>query len=64
MEDGGLHRRLLTLDAHLDTPVHVTREGWDFGARHDHASEMARVDLARMDTAAAAACPAWRTYRR
>lgn len=42
------HRRLLTLDAHLDTPVHFGRAGWDFGARHDPATEVAQVDLARM----------------
>jgi len=42
------HRRLLTLDAHLDTPVHFGRAGWDFGARHDPAVEVAQVDLGRM----------------
>ena len=42
------HRRLLTLDAHLDTPVHFGRVGWDFGARHDPAVEVAQVDLGRM----------------
>lgn len=42
------HRRLLTLDAHLDTPVHFGRAGWDFGARHDPATELAQLDLPRM----------------
>ncbi|WP_306396344.1 dipeptidase [Telluria beijingensis] len=42
------HRRLLTLDAHLDTPVHFGREGWDFGGRHDPAQEVAQVDMVRM----------------
>ncbi|RNF28734.1 peptidase M19 [Massilia aurea] len=42
------HRRLLTLDAHLDTPVHFGRAGWDFGGRHDPAVEVAQVDLGRM----------------
>ena len=42
------HHRLLTLDAHLDTPVHFGREGWDFGQRHDPALEVAQLDLARM----------------
>ena len=42
------HRRLLTLDAHLDTPVHFGREGWDFGGRHDPAVEVAQVDMVRM----------------
>jgi len=42
------HRALLTLDAHLDTPVHFGRAGWDFGARHDPAREIAQLDLPRM----------------
>ena len=42
------HRRLLTLDAHLDTPVHFGRAGWDFGQRHDPATEVAQLDLPRM----------------
>ena len=44
----GTHRRLLTLDAHLDTPVHFGRAGWAFGARHDTSVEVAQVDLGRM----------------
>lgn len=43
------HRKLLTLDAHLDTPVHFGRAGWDFGARHDPATELAQLDLPRME---------------
>lgn len=43
-----MHSRLLTLDAHLDTPVHFGRAGWDFGARHDPATELAQLDLPRM----------------
>lgn len=42
------HRRLLTLDAHLDAPVHFGRADWDFGARHDPATEVAQLDLGRM----------------
>ena len=42
------HRKLLTLDAHLDTPVYFGRPGWDFGARHDRATDIAQLDLARM----------------
>jgi len=47
-----LHTRLLTLDTHLDTPVHFARPGWDFGAAHTHADDLAQVDLGRMDTGA------------
>jgi membrane dipeptidase len=43
-----LHQRLLTLDAHLDVPIHFTRADWSFADRHDHATDLAQVDLARM----------------
>ena len=44
-----LHHDLLTLDAHLDAPVHFTRADWSFGERHDPANEIAQVDLGRME---------------
>lgn len=44
-----LHRRLLTLDAHLDAPVHFSRSGWDFGDRHALENDVAQVDLPRME---------------
>lgn len=43
-----LHKRLLTLDTHLDTPINFGRAGWQFDARHDPATEIAQVDLGRM----------------
>lgn len=43
-----LHSRLLTLDTHLDTPIHFGRSGWSFGDRHDHANDLAQLDLPRM----------------
>lgn len=43
-----VHRELLVLDTHLDTPINFGREGWDFAARHTVASEIAQVDLGRM----------------
>jgi membrane dipeptidase len=48
-DDADLHKRLLTLDTHLDTPIHFSRPGWSFGDRHDHASDPVQVDLGRMD---------------
>ncbi|WP_213980835.1 dipeptidase [Sphingomonas sp. dw_22] len=48
-DDMALHRKLLTLDTHLDTPVHFARPGWDFGTRHSYESDLAQVDLGRMD---------------
>ncbi|WP_375383273.1 dipeptidase [uncultured Sphingomonas sp.] len=44
-----LHRRLLTMDAHLDAPVHFGRPGWRFGDEHDLASDIAQLDLPRME---------------
>jgi membrane dipeptidase len=48
-DDKDLHRRLLTLDTHLDTPIHFSRPGWNFGERHDRATDPVQVDLGRMD---------------
>ena len=43
-----LHQRLLILDTHLDTPVHMARPGWDFGAEHSFHADRSQVDLPRM----------------
>lgn len=43
-----LHSRLLVLDTHLDTPMHFERPGWDFGARHSLADDLAQLDIPRM----------------
>lgn len=47
-----LHSRLLTLDTHLDTPMHFGRAGWSFGAPHDYATDLVQVDLPRMEAGA------------
>ncbi|MES2442417.1 MAG: dipeptidase [Pseudomonadota bacterium] len=47
--DLALHQRVLTLDTHLDTPAHFARPGWSFGDRHGYESDLAQVDLGRMD---------------
>ena len=46
------HRDLLTLDGHFDVPIHFTRKGWSFGDYHEHATEIAQIDLARMEEGA------------
>ena len=43
-----VHRRLLTLDTHLDTPANFPRPGWRFGDRHSPDSDFSLVDLPRM----------------
>jgi membrane dipeptidase len=45
----GLHSRILTLDAHLDTPMHFARQGWSFGDRHGPETDLVQLDLARME---------------
>lgn len=43
------HRKLLTLDTHLDSAVHFGRQGWSFGDRHDMRGDIAQLDLPRME---------------
>ena len=43
------HRKLLTLDTHLDSAVHFGRQDWSFGDRHDMKTDIAQLDLPRME---------------
>lgn len=43
-----VHRELLVLDTHLDTPLNFGRPGWDFAEAHTLANDIAQVDLGRM----------------
>jgi len=43
-----LHSRIMTLDTHLDTPLHFGRAGWSFADRHDLATDLAQLDIPRM----------------
>ena len=43
-----IHRELLVLDTHLDTPINFGRAGWDFAATHTLKNDIAQVDLGRM----------------
>ncbi|MFM9978489.1 MAG: dipeptidase [Sphingomonadaceae bacterium] len=47
-DPAAIHARILTLDTHLDTPVLFERQGWDFSARHEWATDLSHVDLPRM----------------
>lgn len=47
-----LHARILTLDTHLDTPLHFARAGWSFADRHDLATDLAQLDIPRMEDGA------------
>ena len=43
-----VHERLLTLDTHLDTPLHMMRPGWSMADRHDYVTDNSQVDIPRM----------------
>ncbi len=43
-----IHRQVLTLDSHTDTPLLLGREGFDIGKRNDHAQRGGQVDFPRM----------------
>lgn len=47
-DPAAVHSRLLTLDTHLDTPLHMMRPGWDFAERHDYVTDNSQVDGPRM----------------
>lgn len=49
MDATALHRRLFTIDTHIDTPTAgLAKPGWVFGARHDFAVDRTQCDLPRM----------------
>lgn len=44
-----IHRRILTIDSHCDTPMMMLRPGWDIGKRHEPGQkESGKIDLPRM----------------
>lgn len=44
-----IHRRILTVDSHCDTPMMMLRPGWDIGQRHEPGlKESGKIDLPRM----------------
>ena len=40
-----VHRRVLTIDSHLDTPTFLLRKGWDIGVRHRPQDEVAATGV-------------------
>ena len=43
-----LHKRVLVLDSHLDTPIRLAMPGFDITERHEHPADQSQVDLPRM----------------
>lgn len=44
-----IHRSVLTIDSHTDTPLRMMQQGFDLAERHDPRKDYTRVDLPRME---------------
>lgn len=44
-----IHEKTLTIDSHTDTPLYLSRTGFEFGELHDARTHGSRVDLPRME---------------
>jgi membrane dipeptidase len=44
-----VHKSLLVLDTHIDTPINFERKGWSFADRHTMANDIVQIDLPRME---------------
>src|SRR3546814_15766737 len=42
------HAAMLTLDTHLDTPMHFGLAGWSFADRHELTTDLVQVDMPRI----------------
>ncbi len=43
-----IHEAAYTIDSHVDTPMWLTRSGFDYGERHNRNSHRSKLDLPRM----------------
>jgi len=43
-----IHRRILTVDSHIDTPQRLMDKGFDISKRHDQQKDNSKVDFPRM----------------
>jgi len=44
-----IHNKVLTIDSHMDTPLWMTRAGFDIGIDNSEAARGSKVDLSRME---------------
>ena len=51
-----IHANVLTIDSHTDTPMWMTREGFDIGKANSETSRGSKVDLVRMKEGGLDAC--------
>lgn len=47
--ENSLHKELMVLDAHLDTPALLVRPGFDIMEEHSHDKDFSQVDIPRME---------------
>lgn len=45
-----IHRKIITIDSHNDTPLRMQQEGFDMSAVHDPVKDFSKVDFPRMKT--------------
>jgi membrane dipeptidase len=43
-----IHKRILTVDSHTDTPLHLMDPGFDMSKKHDPGKDHSRIDFPRM----------------
>lgn len=43
-----IHRKIITIDSHNDTPLRMQQEGFDMSAAHDPVKDFSKVDFPRM----------------
>lgn len=43
-----IHEKAYTVDSHVDTPMWLTRAGFDYGERHNRENHRSKLDLPRM----------------
>ncbi|MCF8298479.1 MAG: dipeptidase [Saprospiraceae bacterium] len=48
IEAAKIHKEVLTIDSHTDTPLNLHRQGFDFSKRNDSLFRNSKVDLPRM----------------
>ena len=44
----GIHRAVVTIDSHTDTPLRMMQRGFDMSVRHDARKEYTKIDFPRM----------------
>ncbi|MFZ4520264.1 MAG: dipeptidase [Bacteroidales bacterium] len=45
-----IHREVLTIDSHTDTPLQLTQPGFDLSVKHDARKDHSKIDFPRMKT--------------